>query len=79
LVMENDFDKGVSNAEIEKLTALWKTHNPEKISSYHFEREMKMLHDIITPGTPGIPTAEIYARILHEVETPDVNIPIESE
>jgi len=79
LVMENDFDLGVSNAEIETLTELWKARAPEKISNYHFEREMKMLHDIITPGTPGIPTAEVYARILHEVEILDENIPIESE
>lgn len=79
LVMENDFDKGVSNVEIEKLTLLWKAHNPEKVSSYHFARDMKMLHDIITPGTPGIPTAEIYARILQVVETSEANIPIESE
>jgi alpha-beta hydrolase superfamily lysophospholipase len=79
LVMENDFDMGVSNAEIERLTELWKAHKPEKVNSYHFEREMKMLHDIITPGTPGIPTAEIYTRILHEVEAMDTNNPIESE
>jgi len=61
------------------LTELWKAHKPEKVNSYHFEREMKMLHDIITPGTPGIPTAEIYTRILHEVEAMDTNNPIESE
>jgi alpha-beta hydrolase superfamily lysophospholipase len=69
LVMENDFDKGVSNAEIEKLIMLWEAHNPEKVNSYHFEREMKMLHDIITPGSPGVPTEEVYARILREVDT----------
>lgn len=79
LVMENDFDKGVSNAEVEKLTALWEAHEPEKVSSYHFGREMKMLHDIITPGTPGIPTEDIYARILQEVETLETNTLIESE
>jgi len=79
LVMENDFDMGVSNAEIETLTDLWKAHKPEKINSYHFERDMKMLHDIITPGTPGVPTEEVYARILHEVDALNKNIPIESE
>jgi hypothetical protein len=68
LVMENDFDKGVSNAEIEKLIMLWEAYNPEKVNSYHFEREMKMLHDIITPGSPGVPTEEVYARILREVD-----------
>jgi len=74
LVMENDFDMGVSNAEIETLTRLWIEHKPEKVSSYHFDRDMKMLHDIITPGTPGIPTEEIYGRILLEVEALDQNI-----
>jgi len=79
LVMENDFDMGVSNAEIETLTDLWKAHKPEKINSYHFERDMKMLHDIITPGTPGVPSAEVYARILHEVGALNKNFLIESE
>ena len=79
LVMENDFDMGVSNAEIETLIELWKVHKPEKVGSYHFEREMKMLHDIITPGTPGIPTAEIYDRIIREVETLDETIPVKNE
>ncbi len=79
LVMENDYDMGVSNAEIETLIRLWTTHEPEKVCNYHFERDMKMLHDIITPGTPGVPTAEVYDRILREVETLDKNIPTESE
>lgn len=79
LVMENDFDMGVSNSEIESLVALWKSHGVEKLSSYHFERNMKMLHDIITPGTPGVPTMQVYDSILHEVESLDQNIPSESE
>lgn len=79
LVMVNDFDVGVSNAEIETLTELWKSYKTEKVSSVHFEREMKMLHDIITPGTPGVSTAEVYARIFHEVNGLKINIPIENE
>lgn len=78
LVMMNDFDKGVSNAEIEALTGVWKTYKPDRVSSYHFERELKMLHDIITPGTPGIPTAENYARILAEVAGQDKIFPNEA-
>ena len=74
LVMMNDFDKGVSNTEIEALISLWKDHKPDDVSEFHFEREMKMLHDIITPGTPGIPTAEVYTRILGEVQALTKNI-----
>ncbi len=68
LVIENDFDKGVSNDDIERLIMLWEAHNPDKVNSYHFERELKMLHDIITPGSPGVPTKEVYTRILREVD-----------
>jgi hypothetical protein len=74
LVMQNDFEAAVSNAEIGNLAALWKKRSPEKVSRYHFEREMKMLHDIITPGTPGISTQEVYARIVREVENLNKNV-----
>lgn len=74
LVMMNDFDMGVSNAEIEILTGLWEARAPEKISNYHFDRDLRMLHDIITPGTPGIPTAEIYVKIRQEVDAQGRNV-----
>jgi len=79
LVMVNDFDLGVSNKETNSLIDLWKTSKGDRVSEVHFDREMKMLHDVITPGTPGIPTEEVYARILHEVESIQDNGPVEVE
>ena len=63
LMMINDFDPGVSNARMQKLVQIWKEHGKQDLGEYHFEREMKMLHDIITPGTPGVPVDEVYRRI----------------
>jgi len=68
LVMINDFDLGVSNEETRHLIDLWKANKGSQVREFHFDREMKMLHDIITPGTPGIPTEEVYARIFNEVD-----------
>lgn len=79
LVMVNDFDLGVSNNETISLMNLWKNRKEDRVSEVHFDREMKMLHDVITPGTPGIPTEEVYARILHEVESIQDTLPVEVE
>jgi len=79
LVVVNDFDLGVSNDEIETLTNLWKSRKADRVSVAHFDRKMKMLHDIITPGTPGIPTEEVYARILNEVDAIQNTVFVDSE
>jgi carboxylesterase len=69
LMMMNDFDPGVSNVELERLYEVWKSRKPGSVSAYHFEKDMKMLHDIITPGKPGIPTEEVYIRLIQQVTT----------
>ena len=69
LVMINDYDPGVSNRKIEELEQLWQAHGMNNLASYHFPRDMKMVHDIISPGTPGIPTEVVYDTIVDQVQS----------
>ena len=64
----NDAEPAVSNAEILKLYRSWKKHGKGNLSEYHFEKEMKLPHDIITPGTPGVPVGEIQPRLMNAVK-----------
>ncbi len=63
----NDAEPAVSNAEIVKFIDLWQKHENVKVSEVHFEKEMKLPHDIITPGTPGVPIADIQPRLINAV------------
>jgi carboxylesterase len=63
----NDAEPAVSNAEIVKFIDLWQRHGNVKVSEVHFEKEMKLPHDIITPGTPGVPIADIQPRLINAV------------
>jgi pimeloyl-ACP methyl ester carboxylesterase len=67
LMMINDYDPEASNSELEKLYKLWKDKKTDCVTSYHFGRGMEMLHDIIIPGTPGVPTEQVYVRIISQV------------
>jgi hypothetical protein len=60
----NDAEPAVSNAEIFKLLKLWQKHGKGKLREYHFEKDMKLPHDIITPGTPGVPVGDIHPRLI---------------
>ena len=63
----NDAEPAVSNAEILKILKLWRAHGSGNINDYHFEKDMQLPHDIITPGTPGVPIAEIQPRLINAV------------
>jgi pimeloyl-ACP methyl ester carboxylesterase len=63
----NDSEPAVSNAEIVRLFKLWQKYSRGNLSEYHFEKEMKLPHDIITPGTPGVPIADIQPRLINAV------------
>ena len=63
----NDAQPAVSNAEIVKFIDLWQKHENVKVSEVHFEKEMKLPHDIITPGTSGVPIADIRRRLINAV------------
>lgn len=63
----NDAEPAVSNAEIVKFIDLWQRHGNVRVSEVHFEKAMKLPHDIITPGTPGVPIADIQPRLINAV------------
>lgn len=63
----NDAEPAVSNSEAMKLLRLWQKHGKENLSEAHFEKEMKLPHDIITPGTPGVPFEVINPRLINAV------------
>lgn len=63
----NDAEPAVSNAEISKLLKLWQKNGKGNLNEYHFEKEMKLPHDIITPGTPGVPIGDIHPRLINVV------------
>ena len=66
-VIINDAEPAVSNAEIMKMLQLWRKHGEGYLNEYHFEKELKLPHDIITPGTPGVPTTDIHPRLVSVV------------
>ena len=66
-IIINDAEPAVSNAEILKLIMLWQKHGGVKVNVVHFEKEMNLPHDIITPGTPGVPIGEIQPRLINAV------------
>jgi carboxylesterase len=63
----NDAEPAVSNAEILRFLKIWQKYGKQDLSEVHFEKEMKLPHDIITPGTPGVPIAEIQPRLMSVV------------
>jgi alpha-beta hydrolase superfamily lysophospholipase len=60
----NDAEPAVSNAEILRFIKIWQKQGSVNLSEVHFEKEMKLPHDIITPGTPGVPIGEIQPRLI---------------
>jgi pimeloyl-ACP methyl ester carboxylesterase len=67
-VIINDSEPAVSNPEIYRLIKLWKKNYTGALNEYHLERELKLPHDIITPGTPGVPMTEIQSRLMSAVK-----------
>jgi carboxylesterase len=64
----NESEPAVSNVEIDNLLRSWKRHGNGNISEYHFEKDMKLPHDIITPGTPNLPIELIHPRLIGTVK-----------
>jgi carboxylesterase len=69
----NDAEPAVSNAEILRLLKLWRKQGRGNINEYHFEKDMNLPHDIITPGTPGVPIADIQPRLIGAVREIQAN------
>ena len=67
VVVINESEPAVSNAEIQKLLRSWKKHGNINVSEYRFEKDMKLPHDIITPGTPNLPIEIIHPRLISAI------------
>jgi len=63
----NDAEPAVSNPEILKLYKVWQKHGKGNLSEVHFEKDLKLPHDIITPGTPGVPVEVTHPRLISAV------------
>jgi pimeloyl-ACP methyl ester carboxylesterase len=57
----NDAEPAVSNAETLKLFRSWQKRGRGNLSEIHFEKDLKLPHDIITPGVPGVPVEITHA------------------
>jgi pimeloyl-ACP methyl ester carboxylesterase len=64
----NDAEPGVSNGDLVRLLETWRKQGKQNLFEYHFEKEMKLPHDIITPGTPGVPVEQIFPRLMSMVK-----------
>lgn len=64
----NESEPAVSNAEIVKVSQLWKKHGKGNLKEYYFEKDMRLPHDIITPGTPNLPIEKIHPRLVGAVK-----------
>jgi hypothetical protein len=68
VVVINQAEPAVSNAEIVRLMKLWKKHGRTDLGEYYFEKNMKLPHDIITPGTHDLPIEAIHTRLIGAVK-----------
>ena len=63
----NDAEPAVSNAEILRFLELWRKHGRGDVNEVHFDKDMNLPHDMITPGTPGVPMGEIQPRLINAI------------
>ena len=63
----NDGEPSVNNDEIINLLGTWQRHGIGNLQQIHFEKSLKLPHDFITPGTPGINIEEIYPRLVRAI------------
>ena len=64
ILVFNDREPGVSNQEVSKCMKDWQARNSQTIlSAYHLEPDLKLPHDFISPGTPGLDLDRIYQRL----------------
>ena len=69
----NDAEPSVSNAEILQLLTLWQKHGKGSLSKYHFGKDMELPHDLITIGTRNFPAEEVYARLVGAIKDTHAN------
>jgi alpha-beta hydrolase superfamily lysophospholipase len=67
LMITNAAEPAVDNGMIDQLVKSWRQHGA-RVRTYSFEQAMNLPHDLITPGTPGVPTEEVYARLIEQIQ-----------
>jgi hypothetical protein len=70
-MLTNAHEPAVNNALIYRLTRAWRRHAPDRVHAYEFERDLRLPHDLITPGTPDVPTDVVYDRLIEQVSKLD--------
>jgi pimeloyl-ACP methyl ester carboxylesterase len=61
----NDREPGVNNKELLNCLADWQAHRSQTVlSAYHFEPDLKLPHDFLSIGTPGLQVEPIYQRLI---------------
>jgi len=68
IMIMNDHEPAVNNAENKKLLADWRANGNLELDEFHFDAKLKLPHDIITPSTPGLDIDIVYdalIRIIH--------------
>ena len=69
----NDDEPSVSNIEIVKLLETWRKHGKGILNEYHFEKNINLPHDFITPGEFNVSTGDTYPRLIKAVEDIQTN------
>lgn len=64
----NDAEPSVSNADLIKLLETWKKHGKGNLGEYHFEKDLKLPHDFITPRASSLLVENSYSRLIKVVK-----------
>jgi pimeloyl-ACP methyl ester carboxylesterase len=68
IFLVNESDPGVSNRRLLDLAACWKRYPNTDVCVERFRATDKPMHDVITPGLPGVSTDIAYQQILAALE-----------
>jgi carboxylesterase len=64
----NDNEPGVNNKELSKVMADWQAHPQHPaLDVFHFDQRLKLPHDLITPGAPGVDIETVYPLLIEWV------------
>ncbi len=64
----NDAEPSVSNAELVNLVETWQKHRKANLSEYHFEKSIQLPHDFITPNASISFSETSYPRLIKVVK-----------
>jgi alpha-beta hydrolase superfamily lysophospholipase len=64
LVITNAHDVAVDNAAIARVVVRWRAWGADKVRTYEFPAELKLLHDMIDPGHAGQRVDAVYPKLM---------------